>query len=100
MVYKSIYQNGMQYTCLITKYSLLWGVKMYDRIKSLREDKDILQREIARYLHCSQVAYSRYELGQRDIPTSILIALAEYHNTIIDYLLGKTDRKTPYPKKS
>jgi len=72
---------------------------MYKRIRSLREDNDIYQKEIAGYLHCSQVAYSRYELGLRDIPTEVLIALAKFHNTSTDYLLGLTDVKSPYPIK-
>jgi len=74
-------------------------VKMYERIRNLREDKDLLQRELADYLHCSQVAYSRYELGLRDIPTEVLIALARYHKTSTDYLLGITDTKRPYSSR-
>ena len=72
---------------------------MYRRIRDLREDNDILQREIAEYLHCSQVSYSRYELGLRDIPTQVLIELARFHNTSTDYLLGLTDTSVPYPLK-
>lgn len=70
---------------------------MYRRIRELREDKDLLQKDIAAYLHCSQVAYSRYELGQRDMPTEVLIALAKFHNTSTDYLLSLTDISKPYP---
>ncbi len=72
---------------------------VYKRIRDLREDKDMLQKDIAAYLHCSQVAYSRYELGKRDIPTEVLIALAKFHNTSIDFLLGLTDEIKPYPPK-
>ncbi|MBO5226647.1 MAG: helix-turn-helix transcriptional regulator [Ruminococcus sp.] len=71
----------------------------YERIRNLREDADLYQRDLAEYLHCSQVAYSRYELGARDIPTDVLIALAKFYNTSIDYLLGITDEKNPYPRK-
>ncbi len=71
---------------------------MYKRIRELREDRDLLQKDIAAYLHCSQVAYSRYELGTRDIPTDVLIALAKFHNTSVDYILGITDRQKPYPR--
>ena len=71
---------------------------MYKRIRELREDRDLLQKDLADYLHCTQVAYSRYELGTRDIPTEVLIALAKFHNTSIDYLLGLTDIKESYPK--
>lgn len=69
---------------------------MYSRIRDLREDKDLLQKHIAEYLHCSQVAYSRYELGTRDIPTQVLIQLAEFYNTSVDYILGLTNEKKPY----
>ncbi len=73
---------------------------MYERIRALREDRDILQREIADYLHCSQVTYSRYELGSRDIPTQVLVSLSKFHHTSTDYLLGLTDIERPYPKSS
>lgn len=64
---------------------------MYKRIRELREDNDLLQKHLAEYLHCSQVAYSRYELGTRDIPTQVLIDLAKFYNTTTDYILGLTD---------
>lgn len=66
---------------------------MYKRIRDLREDNDLTQKQMAEILHCSQQVYSNYELGQRDIPTPILIALAKYHNTTTDYILGLTDKK-------
>lgn len=69
---------------------------MYPRIRSLREDKDLSQTKIAQFLGMSQTGYSKYETGENDIPTSILIKLARFHNTSIDYLLGLTDQKTPY----
>ena len=72
---------------------------MYNRIRDLREDKDLRQKDMADHLHCSQVAYSHYELGKRDIPTEVLIALAQFHHTSIDYLLGLTDVPTPYPRQ-
>jgi len=72
---------------------------MYNRIRDLREDRDLLQKDMAEYLNCSQVCYSHYEIGKRDIPTDVLIKLSEYYNTSIDYLLGVTDIKTPYPRK-
>lgn len=72
---------------------------MYQRIRDLREDKDLRQREIAALLHCSQVTYSRYESGARDIPTQILVELARLHDTSVDYLLGLTDERRPYPPK-
>lgn len=72
---------------------------MYRRIRDLREDRDLRQQELADYLQCTQVSYSHYELGKRDIPTDVLIKLAAFHGTSIDYLLGVTDVKTPYPKR-
>ncbi|MDE6019933.1 MAG: helix-turn-helix domain-containing protein [Ruminococcus sp.] len=70
----------------------------YERVRNLREDADLYQRDLAEYLHCTQVTYSRYELGTRDIPTEVLIALAGFYNTSIDFLLGLTDEKNPYPR--
>jgi len=69
---------------------LLLGDNMYQRIRDLREDHDLKQRELAAYLNCSQRTYSNYELGQRDIPTDVLIRLADFYNVSIDYLLGQT----------
>lgn len=71
---------------------------MYTRLRDLREDKDLKQKDIAKYLQCSQVSYSYYEIGKRDIPTDILCKLADYYDTSIDYLLGRTDIKQPYRK--
>lgn len=71
---------------------------MYRRIRELREDKDLPQKELAAFLNCTQVAYSRYELGTRDIPTDVLIKLAEYHNVSVDFMLGLTDVQQPYPR--
>lgn len=61
---------------------------MYDRIRELREAKNLTQREMAYMLSCSQQVYSNYELGQRDIPTDILIKLAQFHEVTTDYILG------------
>lgn len=63
----------------------------YRRIRDLREDHDKTQREIAAYLRMPQPQYCRYETGQRDIPTDILIALADYYHTSTDYILGRTN---------
>ncbi len=64
---------------------------MFRRLKELREDMDLKQRELAQYLNCSQQVYSNYELGQRDIPTDILIRLSALYNVSVDYILGITD---------
>lgn len=71
---------------------------IYSRIRDLREDSDLSQKEMAKIINCSQQAYSNYELGQRDIPTDILIALAEFHKTNVDYILGLSKNKTYYKK--
>lgn len=71
---------------------------MYRRIRDLREDSELFQKDLAEYLHCSQVCYSSYELGKRDIPTEVLIKLADFYDTSIDYLLGRTDIMVAYPK--
>ncbi len=63
---------------------------MYRRIRDLREDHDWKQRQVAEYLNCSQQVYSNYELGQRDIPTDVLIRLSVLYNVSVDYLLGLT----------
>lgn len=65
---------------------------MFRRIRDLREDHDLTQKEMANILNCSQQVYSNYELGQRDIPTEILIRLSEYHNVTTDYILGLSDK--------
>ena len=71
---------------------------MYRRIRDLREDHDYLQKDLAEYLHCSQVCYSHYEIGKRDIPTAVLLRLAVFYDTSVDYLLGRTDVEEPYPQ--
>ena len=66
-------------------------IELYEHIRSLREDRDLSQKEIVAILGMSQTGYSKYETGENDIPTQILIKLAEYYNTTTDYLLGRTD---------
>lgn len=66
------------------------------RLKDVREDRDVTQREIAEYLHIKQNTYSQYETGQRGLPVDILIKLAEYYRTSTDYLLGLTNDSRPY----
>ena len=66
---------------------------MYRRIRDLREDRDLTQKQMAKILNCSQQVYSNYELGQRDIPTDILIKMALYYKVSIDYILGISDYK-------
>lgn len=68
------------------------------RIREIREDKDLTQSDIAKILNVSQVAYSFYEIGKRQLPIELLIKLAKYYNTSTDYLLELTDERKPYPK--
>lgn len=70
----------------------------FSRLKEIREDRDLRQVDVAKVIGISQVVYSRYETGVRVIPIDKLSALADYYGVSIDYLLGKTDRKEPYPK--
>ena len=69
------------------------------RLKDLREDSDLTQVALADYLHIKQSTYSQYENGRRQIPLELLIVLAKYYDTSLDYIVGLTDIKTPYPKK-
>ena len=66
---------------------------MYRRLRDLREDADLTQTQVAKYLGMSQTGYSKYETGENDIPTQVLIALAKFYNTSVDYLLGLTDER-------
>lgn len=72
---------------------------MYQRIRDLRNDKDMSQKDIADVLGMSQTGYSKYETGENDIPTRVLITLADFYGVSVDYLLGRTDVKKSYPKK-
>lgn len=94
MRYLSISRNEILYNVL---RNITGDEKM--RLKDLREDSDITQKELAEYLHVKQNTYSQYENGQRQIPIDLLIMLASFYNTSIDYIVGITDTKTAYPKK-
>ena len=67
------------------------------RLKEIREDNDIKQKEVAEYLNIRQNTYSQYENGQRQIPIEVLIKLAKFYNISIDYLLGQTNIRERYP---
>ncbi len=69
------------------------------RIRDLREDRDLTQREMAEILNMSQTGYSKYETGENDIPTAILIRMADFFETSVDYLLGLTDEQKPYKRR-
>ena len=72
---------------------------MYLRIRDLREDSDRSQTELAKLLGMSQTGYSKYETGENDVPAAILEQLADLYHTSVDYLLGRTDQRKPYPPK-
>lgn len=65
----------------------------YPRIRDLREDSDLYQKDLAKLLRCSQQTYSDYECGKVDIPTEVLLRLADYYHTTTDYILGRTNRR-------
>ena len=71
---------------------------MKTRLRNLRENKDLTQKELSKILNISQVAYSYYELNKRSIPLELLSKIADFYNTSVDYLLFRTDIQKPYPK--
>ena len=71
---------------------------MYPRLRDLRNDAELSQTEFAKMLGMSQTGYSKYETGENDIPTQVLIAIAQYYHTSVDYLLGLTAEPKPYGK--
>ncbi len=72
---------------------------MFQRVRNLREDKDLTQKQIGQLLNMSQTGYNQYEIGKNDIPTRVLIQLAKFYNTSVDYILELTDETKPYPRK-
>ncbi|MBQ8947288.1 MAG: helix-turn-helix transcriptional regulator [Lachnospiraceae bacterium] len=73
-------------------------LRKYERIRNLREDRDLTQQQLADHLHVAQRTYSRYENGEHSIPTEVWVELAKYHNTSIDYLVELTNDSSPSPK--
>ena len=70
----------------------------YERIRNLREDADLTQAQMGENINVPQRTYAYYESGERMVPPQVLVALAQYHHVSVDYLLGLTDEKTPYPR--
>jgi len=66
------------------------------KIRDVREDHDLTQQQVAQYLMCDQSLYSKYERGERDVPLNVMIKLARFYKTSIDYLVGLTENKKPY----
>ena len=82
---------------------MFWVIKLaekYERIRNLREDSDLTQAELGRKINVPQRTYAYYESGERMIPPQVLIALAKLYHVSVDYLLGLTDQKNPYPNKN
>ena len=74
-------------------------MEMKLRIRDLREDHDLKQRQVAEYLMCDQSLYSKYERGERELPLGCADKLADFYGVSVDYLLCRTNVKEPYPKK-
>ena len=70
-------------------------MKMSNRLRDLREDADLNQTQVANYLGMSQTGYSKYETGENDIPTQVLVKLARFYHTSSDYILGVTNKRDP-----
>ena len=79
----------------IMRYDML----KFENIRNLRIDRGLTQKEVAEYLHIKQNTYSQYEVGTLNYPVDALIKLADYYGVSVDYLLGRTEIRTPYPKK-
>lgn len=77
-------------------YIIVLVIKMKLRIRDMREDNDLTQQQISKILLCDQSLYSKYERGEREVPITILIKLADYYKTSIDYLVGRTDNPKYY----
>ena len=75
-----------------------WGEAVYRRIRDLREDRDLMQEDLAKLLNCTQACYSNYENGKRDIPTEVLCKLADFYCVSTDYLLDRTSIKEAYSR--
>ena len=70
------------------------------KLRDLREDRDLTQKDIAARLQVHQTTYSDYELGKLNVPVQVLDRLADFYGVSVDYLLGRTEIKTPYPKRN
>lgn len=71
----------------------------YGRIRDMRTDRGLTQKQIAEFLHVSQNTYSQYEVGTTHFPLDVVVKLAQYYNVSVDYLVGLTDQQEPYPRK-
>jgi len=85
--------------CVYLKKHKARGDGVYRRIRDLREDKDLSQEDMGKLLNCSQACYSNYENGKRDIPSEVWEQLADFYGVSVDYMMGRTNKKEPYPRK-
>jgi len=76
-----------------------YDIMKFETIRNLRIDRDLTQQQVAEYLHIKQNTYSQYEVGILHYPVEVIVKLADFYGVSTDYLLGRTDVKTPYPKK-
>ena len=76
-----------------------YDILQFENIRNLRIDRGLTQKQIAEYLHIKQNTYSQYEIGTLNYPVDVLMKLADFYGVSVDYLLGRTDVPTPYPKK-
>lgn len=81
---------------IVLRYTCLGDGDMKLKIRDLREDHDLTQKQVAEYLMCDQSLYSKYERGEREIPVNMLVKLAQFYKTSVDYLIGLTEKKQPY----
>ena len=95
MILSRILENNKKSRGKNVRYEIL----KYNRIRDLRVDKDYTQKFVVRHLNIAQNTLSQYELGERSIPPEILIELALFYDVSVDYLLGLTNEKAPYPRK-
>ncbi len=72
---------------------------IYPRVRQLRNEHKLRQEDVGKILHCQRAVYQRYETGIRELPLSYAIILAKYYNVSVDYLLGTSDVKAPFPKR-
>ena len=79
------------------RHNMIEVIWMYRRLREMREDRDLTQTALAKALNIHQTTYSDYELGNLNIPASVLSFLADFYGTSVDYLLGRTDESKPYP---
>ncbi len=78
---------------------MIWWEVVHLRLRDLREDSDLTQKEVSGMLNIAQNTYSQYENGARQIPLETLSALADFYSTSVDYILERTDERRPYPKR-